>query len=491
VGGTARVFLVRTPWKDRPIGALKRLEVHEPSVLERFRHEAALAIRLRHPNLTETFDAGIISGEVFVCSELVLGKSLEEIAVALGQRKELPAAGIGISVLRDVLAALDYISLATDIDGSPLGLTHRDVSPSNIIVGYDGVSRLIDFGIAKSSLNESLKLTAPGLLVGTICSMAPEVIRGERASQASDVYGLGASLFRFFGGVPPFPGASINEILVNVATVPPHSLAQLRPDLPEWLVRLVHRMLEKETKRRPTAGTLLGEVEETAPIVRPADAAAWMDTLFRGERERAVTEIEELVVSEPSMSEFAASTTSTAIRVTTAEILDVEDTTVRSNLMTTTEVDRPPLEGVIAAPFEVASGGTRTEPAPTFFEETTLGGPQATSDPNAEPWVEPSVEPGFDLVEPSVQLRADPASTKAPVPLAAVLPLDPPPSPEAPASPPPEVPPPPEAPPPPEPALGDIRPPSRRRSPIWVALVIAIAVAAGLSLGGLLRLALR
>src|SRR5262249_56621881 len=155
-----------------------------------------------------------------------------------------------IRLLIDALAGLSYVHGAREPDGRPLMLVHRDVTPGNVLVGYDGVARVGDFGLAKSLLTERSKLTNHGEILGTPHYLAPEVIRGEGASPVSDLYGLGAVMYRFLTGVAPHQGTTA-EVLLKVLSEQPRPLSDLRPDLPPWLVAFIHRMLENDSSRRP------------------------------------------------------------------------------------------------------------------------------------------------------------------------------------------------------------------------------------------------
>ncbi|MEL6190164.1 MAG: serine/threonine-protein kinase, partial [Myxococcota bacterium] len=232
-GGMGEVFLARTPWEAQPLAAVKRLRpdvARVPTFRERFRHEAELARRLSHPNLVGTLDIGEVEGQVYVATELVLGKDTGFIADRLRLRSQGGPVAVAIRLLLDGLAGLAYVHGAQDEDGRPLNLVHRDVTPGNLLLGYDGRSRLADFGLAKSYLSEGSGLTKQGEILGTPHYLPPEVVRGERARPASDIYGLGAVAYRFLTGIAPFQG-STSEVLNKVLKERPRPLAELRPDL--------------------------------------------------------------------------------------------------------------------------------------------------------------------------------------------------------------------------------------------------------------------
>jgi eukaryotic-like serine/threonine-protein kinase len=305
-GGMGEVFVARTPWDENPLGAVKRLRpdvARVPTFAERFQHEAELAVRLNHPNVVATLDVGSVEGQIYVCSELVLGKDTGLIADRLRERGQGGPAAVAIRLLLDTLSGLSYVHSAREPDGSPLMLVHRDVTPGNVLVGYDGIARLADFGLAKSLLTERSKLTNHGEILGTPHYLAPEVIRGEGASPASDLYGLGAVLYRFLTGVAPHQGTTA-EVLLKVLSEQPRPLSDLRPDLPPWLVAFIHRMLETDSSRRPyDASVLLKQLTHDARasglLVPRASVGRWLGTLFETEKADEMEERERIIAIDP------------------------------------------------------------------------------------------------------------------------------------------------------------------------------------------------
>lgn len=300
-GGMGEVFLARTPWPDTPLAAVKRLRpdvARIPTFAERFKHEAQLAARLEHPNLVRTLDVVSIGEQLCVATELVLGKDAGQIADRLRERSQGGSAAVALRLLVDGLLGLAYVHSATNPDGSPLGLIHRDVTPGNLMVGYDGRIMLADFGLAKSLLTARSQLTHQGEILGTPHYLPPEVVEGRPAGTGSDIYGLGAVIYRFLTGVAPHTG-STSEVLMKVLTERPRPLAELRPDLPEWCVTLVGQLLEPNPTRRPSdARRLADAVEARARAehmwVPAASVGTWLSELFRDVHPQEMAEIEAL-----------------------------------------------------------------------------------------------------------------------------------------------------------------------------------------------------
>lgn len=290
-GGMGQLHLARTPWPDRPVAVVKSLLTPKETdfvSVERFRHEAELAVRLRHPNLAETYHVGRVAAGLYVAVEPVLGRDALAIARTTRARKLDVPADVMIPILRDVLTALAYVHEVPVGDGRQPGIVHRDVTPGNVIVGYDGRTKLVDFGIAKSALTERYDLTQD-FVIGTPSYLAPEIVLGDPPTTASDIYGAGAVAYRLLTGTPPFLGKG-TEVLLKAVSEQPRPLETLRPDLPAELVALVQAMMATNmTKRIRTARVALERLERFAGPPSPHEAAtvaSWLSVVFAKEREK-------------------------------------------------------------------------------------------------------------------------------------------------------------------------------------------------------------
>ena len=296
------VFVARTPWAENPVAAVKRLRpdvAAVPTFAERFQHESELAVRLEHDNVVNTLDVGSVNGQLYVASELVMGKDTGIIADRLRERGQGGPAAVAIRMMLDVLTGLAYVHEVRDLDGTPLQLVHRDITPGNVLVGYDGVARLADFGLAKSHLTQKANLTQHGEILGTPHYLAPEIIRGDAASSCSDLYGLGAVIYRFLTGVAPHQGTT-TEVLLKVLSEDPRPLRDLRPDLSSWLVEFVHGLLVKQPSLRPSdaralAAELGEQADATGLLVAPSAVGRWLGDLFTDEKAEEFEERERLV----------------------------------------------------------------------------------------------------------------------------------------------------------------------------------------------------
>ncbi|MEO1336539.1 MAG: serine/threonine-protein kinase, partial [Myxococcota bacterium] len=194
---------------------------------------------------------------------------------------------IAVRVLLDMLAGLDYVHQAHEPDGRSLQLVHRDVTPGNVLVGYDGISRLADFGLAKSQLTEQLQLTATGMILGTPKFLAPEVAQGGEADARTDLYGLGAVMYRLLVGSGPHDG-ELHEVLDAVLRGPPRPLHEARADLPRWFTNHIAHLMDRNPDKRPISAReaglrLVEEAQKNKAVVPRSEVGRWLRELFKDE----------------------------------------------------------------------------------------------------------------------------------------------------------------------------------------------------------------
>ncbi|MBV8950543.1 MAG: serine/threonine protein kinase [Actinobacteria bacterium] len=217
----------------------------------RFLREVRVAASLSHPNVVRVYDAGEEGGRLFLVTELVHGPS---IAAVLKRR--------GALTLRQAVLVTDRVLGALGA-AHDQGLVHRDVKPSNILVGDDDRTvKLADFGLAKTLDDAGAAVTRPGQVVGTPMYLAPERSEGRTATPASDLYSLGVVLFEMLAGRPPFRGRNLLELAVahQQAPVPPLR----RPDVPEALEVVMLTALARDPASRPPSAHAMREALRSA-----------------------------------------------------------------------------------------------------------------------------------------------------------------------------------------------------------------------------------
>ncbi|HEX4336965.1 MAG TPA: protein kinase [Polyangiaceae bacterium] len=219
-GGMAEVYLAS---RSGPHGFTKRVAIKrilpelasDTQLIQMFCDEARVAATLNHPNIAQVLEFGEHEGELFIVMEYVDGVSCSTLLRTASQKGEAIPAGAALYVAREVLLALAFAHEATDESGRSLGIVHRDVSPSNVLVGRIGNVKLIDFGITRSLLAE--RRTVPGELKGKLRYMSPEQILGAEVDHRSDLFAVGIVLTEMLAGRALFSGRSDLEILSRIS----------------------------------------------------------------------------------------------------------------------------------------------------------------------------------------------------------------------------------------------------------------------------------
>jgi serine/threonine-protein kinase len=248
-GGMGAVYLA----SDEVLGELVALKViasasapWDPTLVERFRREAAAARRISSPNVIRLHDIGEARpGLLYLSMEYFPGRTLAEV---ITQRGVVP-----IASCRDYLEQI-CAGLTAAHDA---GVVHRDLKPQNVMVGERDAVKIIDFGLAKARAEDGL--TATGALLGTPLYMAPEQIRGKTVDARADIYALGALAFHLVTGRPPLTGENAIAIgFAHLSEVPPRAKT-LRPDIPDAWDDAIAKSLEKAPADRLPSATAFRE----------------------------------------------------------------------------------------------------------------------------------------------------------------------------------------------------------------------------------------
>jgi len=247
-GGMGEVYLALDNRLDRQV-ALKVLLAEfaaNDDRVRRFEQEARAASALNHPNILTIFDIGTVDGHQYIATEFIKGETLRE------RMKREPLKLLeAFNVLLQVSAALGAAHEA--------GIIHRDIKPDNVMIRDDGLVKVLDFGLAKLSPNESVDSvnvtlhqvnTNPGMLLGTVAYMSPEQARGQKLDRRSDIFSLGIMMFEVFTGKRPFEGEGHLDLISSILKDDPAPLRELSPDLPRQLERIVSKALRKDRNHR-------------------------------------------------------------------------------------------------------------------------------------------------------------------------------------------------------------------------------------------------
>jgi serine/threonine-protein kinase len=277
-GGMAEVFIAAKEGVEKKV-ALKVFRRSMFSVsrttVHMFLKEARLCAQLRHPNIIEVYDVGEDSGDLYMAMEYIAGRDL--LAILHRARRIPPAIAVHIGIT--LANALDYAHTARGLDGQPLNIVHRDVSLQNVLVGLDGRIKLIDFGIALTGDERTVR---PKMLAGNARYMSPEQVERAPLDGRSDLFSLAVVMYEVLAGKRLFGRERVEDTLAAVLymDVPPIA------GIPDSLNRVLRQALEKKRDRRQASAAafaedLRGLVEELGGRPTQPDLSAWVDQLFR------------------------------------------------------------------------------------------------------------------------------------------------------------------------------------------------------------------
>lgn len=268
-GGMATVYIgqVRGALGFRQLVAIKRPHAHlldDASFRTELVAEARLASMIRHANVVDVRDVEITGDSIDLVMDYIEGASLGELLVAAGRDGGRLAPRAVVRIALDACAGLHAAHELVDERGRPVGLVHRDVSPQNILVGIDGMARVVDFGVAKFA-RKNLPSTSGNTLKGKLAYMPPEYVRGETIDRRFDVFAMGVVLWEGLTGRRCFRGANEVETLKRVVDHVPDPPSKLVPGLPPALDDVVATALAKDPEERfQNAAAMAAALERTA-----------------------------------------------------------------------------------------------------------------------------------------------------------------------------------------------------------------------------------
>lgn len=281
VGGAAELYRAR----DRATGTIvviKRMRADldfDPTVAAGFEREVQIAMRSHHKNLVRGLDKGMHQGLDWVVLEFIDGKDLAQV-IARARETDTPLPlEISVYVIREILEGLSFAQNMKDALGQPMGLVHRDINPRNILIGYDGVVRVADFGSAIASMSEP----EPDEVVGSPGYLAPEQARLTLLDASSDLFAVGCILYELALPTPAFAteGLSDAELLeIHRAGV----VLPVPEDVSGFVARLLARSCAPEREQRfPDATTMLNAIEDMRPPRPLEDLQAALGAMMRKE----------------------------------------------------------------------------------------------------------------------------------------------------------------------------------------------------------------
>lgn len=303
---------------------IKRMKpdlVLEQGFVAMFLDEARLAARMNHPNIAQVFEIDEADGVPFIALEFIRGPTLSQLVRAAHAAGKAPIP-LFVRVVADIAAGLEAAHTASDDNGNPLKLVHRDVSPQNIMVSAQGIAKILDFGVAKAE--GKIARTHSGTLKGKIAYMAPEQLTSGEVDARADVYALAVCLYQCITGVAPWVGDTDVTLLTSRLNDPLKPARSLRPDVPEQLDAILAKALASVPNHRYGTAqefydALEGFLTSQATSSDTRAVSSWVSSLF--------PDIDELVAGMP----LQASPTFGAANVQGPGISDAVDAPTESS----------------------------------------------------------------------------------------------------------------------------------------------------------------
>ncbi|MDP2341811.1 MAG: serine/threonine-protein kinase [Deltaproteobacteria bacterium] len=299
-GGMGKIYLAHAPG---PAGiekllVVKRLHSHltgDPVLVSSFLDEARLSMALNHPNIGHTFDVGEVDGRYFMVMEYIDGQNLGVVLRTAKRTGPYPKSTLWGGIFLSVLDGLHAAHTARDARGRPLQIIHRDVSPQNVLLTYEGLPKLVDFGIAKAAMR--VQETDAGTLKGKYAYMSPEQVRGEPLDARSDVFAAGIVLWEMLAGRRLYKAETIVRSVERVLQEPPISPVRVNAECAPELAKVCLKALAKDKNLRfESADAFKDALEDaitaTGDRFKPVQGRELMQRLFKDviEKQRAVLE---------------------------------------------------------------------------------------------------------------------------------------------------------------------------------------------------------
>jgi serine/threonine protein kinase len=304
-GGMATVYLARTHAASslNRVVALKRIHpdlIGEPGYKAMFLDEALIAFQITHPNVCTIFDFGEADGEYYLAMEYLLGEPLSQLmnrVAKMPKRQKSPEQDFKMSrIIADACAGLDAAHELKNVQGRWLEIVHRDVTPRNLFVTYDGTVQVVDFGIASAGLR--LRSTPTEQLRGNVAYMAPEQFVGGASDRRVDIWALGVTLWEMLAMRRLFkrdtPMRTIRSVIYDEITPPSQYWSHIPKELDEIVLKALQRDPEGRWQTAREMGLALRRfLDAQQEVVGPADLSEWMASLFpQGEaRQQQLVEV--------------------------------------------------------------------------------------------------------------------------------------------------------------------------------------------------------
>lgn len=286
----AELFLAKDTREDRLV-VLKRILPYlaeEAEFVRMFLDEARIAASLHHANVVEVYELGRLDGSTFIAMEWVDGIDLRKVLAKEQERGGVVPPGVAAWLVARLCEGLHYAHFRTGADGKRLGIIHRDVSPQNVMVSFNGDVKLVDFGIAKATA--WMSRSKPGVIKGKFLYLAPEQLSQDKLDHRADLFALGTMLYELTTGKSPFYRSSTEAVIYAIRMEDAQAPHTVRPGYPASLSKVVMKCLQRDRDRRyQTADEIRAALENFMRVDAPTtrnDVVRYVSGLFGAEEER-------------------------------------------------------------------------------------------------------------------------------------------------------------------------------------------------------------
>lgn len=308
-GGMAEVYVGRhitEAGEFGPMVAIKRLLPHlvkDTQIVRMFLNEARITAQIHHPNVVGIIDLGQQDGEPFIAMELLDGRTFAELREKAAESGKRVPTGLMLRILCEACRGLDAAHNATDEEGRPLMLVHRDFTPDNIHVGAGGDVKVIDFGVAKTTTWSAG--TEPGTLKGKFFYMSPEMILARPVDHRADIFAAGVMLYEQLCGHRPFTGGSVEEVVMAIAAGKPKPPSAYDPAVPVPLEKVCLQALAHDVANRFQSLTeLVAAIEAVggeASVASSEELSAYVSSLFPLDKDKKRQTLRKAREADPSV----------------------------------------------------------------------------------------------------------------------------------------------------------------------------------------------
>ncbi len=313
VGGMAQLYRAKITGIQgfEKLIAIKTILPHlanEKELLTSFIDEAKLAALLHHQNIVQIYDFGSMEGSYFIAMEYLLGKDLRHILHQAQERGKPISDELALYIVSRICSGLDYAHNLKDYQGKSLNIIHRDISPQNIFVTYEGEVKIVDFGIAKAASQSTI--TQFGMIKGKISYMSPEQASGQPIDHRSDIFSTGILLYEMITHKRMFTGADTMQILARVSKADFEPPEVARRGLPSRIYEIINKSLAKDYEQRyQSCGEMLADIEECmiALSLRPSarTLSQYMKDLFHDEMAAESQTMQDIKITEEPIEPVA------------------------------------------------------------------------------------------------------------------------------------------------------------------------------------------